>query len=62
MNNLLRMLRLEKVIEINARFRHGRIASKPSNRIILFMLKIYLVVLFSLLAYKSYQILTGGHL
>jgi hypothetical protein len=59
---MMRMLRLDKVLEINARFRFGRLAAKPGNRIILFFLKIYLVALFGLLAFKFYQIMRGGQL
>lgn len=55
-------MRNEKIAEINSRYRYGRIASKPANRAILFMLKLYLVSFFALLGYKFFIVISGGRL
>ena len=62
MKQTLRFLKLEKIDDINTRFRHGRIAYRLSNRIILFFLKLYIAAFYILLSVKFYKIITGGRL
>ena len=59
---LLKFMRLEKIREINARYRHGGVAMSPFSRMILFALKVYIAVFCCLLAYKFYSVLSGGRL
>jgi hypothetical protein len=51
---------MEKVNEINARFKFGSIRLTPGVRIILFLLKLYVTLMGILLVIKFYQILKGG--
>ena len=50
----------DKVNEINTRFRYGRIRLTPGVRIILFLLKLYVLIMGILLVIKFFQILSGG--
>jgi hypothetical protein len=53
-------LNIEKINEINTKFRYGRVRMTPGVRLILFLLKLYVFVMGVLLAIKFYQILKGG--
>lgn len=59
---LIKFMRLEKIREINARYRHAGVTMRPGSRMILFALKLYIAVFCCLLAYKFYSVLSGGRL
>ena len=59
---LARILRFEKIKEINAHYRGGKVTMTPLGRIVLSILKIYLFVMIVLLLVKFVQIMAGGRL
>ena len=59
-NVIAEIFNMEKVKEINTRFRYGRVRLTPGVRIVLFLLKIYVFIMGILLVIKFYQILAGG--
>jgi hypothetical protein len=62
MKSITELFNMEKINEINTRYRHGRIRMTPAARVILFILKIYIFIMLCLLAVKFIRILTGGGL
>ncbi|MFA6448238.1 MAG: hypothetical protein WCX65_02120 [bacterium] len=58
-NDVMTFLKLEKIQEINARYRKGSVELRRPARVILFMLRIYLVIMVALLIIKFAQILMG---
>jgi len=53
-------INLQKIDEINKRFKYGRVRLTPMARAVLFLLKIYVFIMGILLAIKFYLIFSGG--
>ena len=59
-SSLSRILGFEKIHEINERYRTGKLKLGAGSRFVLFLLKIYVILMAVLLSVKLYQIMTGG--
>ena len=57
---LLEKISIGKIDEINAKFRYGSVRMTPMTRVVLFLLKIYVLLMGVLLVVKFIQILSGG--
>jgi len=51
--------RFARITEINRKYRTPRIAMTPMTRIVLLLLRIYLLLLVAILFYKFFSIITG---